>query len=427
MRGKDSARRAAVSCSPSSADLVHPMMRTPSVVPAAVTFLLAACAVPALAQAPRWPAATWPTATPESQGLDPSPLAALRRAIDSGTYGSIDRLVVVRDGYLVVDHAWNRDYRALSRGRRGLLGCGQDACDGWNGHPEFNYFDPGTHPWYKGRRVHSLQSVTKSVTSALIGVAIGRGEIRGTDVPLLSFLDGYDLTRVDPRLRRATLDDLLTMRTGIEWHEQDRPLDSTNTTWQLEVSRDWVQFTLDQPMDADPGTKWVYNSGGSQLMSAVLRKATGQTADKYAEAHLFGPLGIRDYHWKLTPTGLPDTEGGLFLEALDLARIGWLYLNDGVWNGTRILAPGYAAASVARRADRINSAGWGYGYQWWRVDRNGEEVWAGLGFGGQFLLVLPRYRMVGVINSWTLHDTAPRGVLMPFIDALISAARPGGR
>jgi len=379
------------------------------------------------AQTPRWPGAAWPTAAPESQGLDPARLNALHLAIDSGNYGSVDRMVVVRNGYLVMNHSYDRDYRTLSRGRKGWLGCGEGACDGWNGPEEFNYYDAATHPWYRGRRVHTLQSVTKSVTSALIGVALHRGEIRGLSEPLLLFLGDYNLSRVDPRLRRATLEDLLTMRTGIEWHEQDRPLDSTNTTWQLENSRDWVQFTLDQPMDADPGAKWVYNSGGSQLMSAVIRKATGQTADRYAESHLFGPLGIRDHHWKKTPTGLPDTEGGLYLEALDLARIGWLYLNDGVWDGTRVLPPGFAAASVARHADRINNAGWGYGYQWWRVDRAGEEVWAGLGFGGQFLLVLPRHRMVGVINSWTLFDSTPRNVLMPFLDALIAAAAPAGR
>src|SRR4030095_12245439 len=111
---------------------------------------------------------------------------------------------------------------------------------------------------------------------------------------------------------------------------------STNTTAQLENARDWVQFTLDQPMDADPGTKWVYNSGGSPRMPQVVRHATDSTIEQYAERHLFGPLGIKDYHWKKTPTGLPDAEGGLYLAAQDLAKIGLLYLNDGVWAGTRL-------------------------------------------------------------------------------------------
>ena len=116
------------------------------------------------------------------------------------------------------------------------------------------------------------------------------------------------------------------MRTGIEWHETDRPMDDSNTTIQLERSQDWVQFTLDQAMDAAPGAKWVYNSGGSQLMAAILQKATGQRMDRFAETNLFGPLGIDDYHWKTTPAGLPDALGGLYLEAKDLAKVGYLYL-----------------------------------------------------------------------------------------------------
>ena len=145
-------------------------------------------------------------------------------------------------------------------------------------------------------------------------------------MPLLSFFKDRDLSRVDPRLQRATLADLLTMRSGIEWHEQDRPLDPTNTTVQLEWSKDWIAFTLSQPMDADPGTKWAYNSGGSALMAGIIRTATGRHIDEYANEWLFRPIGIRDFHWKKTPTGHPDTEGGLYLAADDLARIGYLYL-----------------------------------------------------------------------------------------------------
>src|SRR5688500_20156608 len=89
-------------------------------------------------------------------------------------------------------------------------------------------------------------------------------------------------------------------------------------------------------MDAEPGTKWAYNSGGSMLLSGIVRTATSQHIDEYARAHLFGPIGIRDFHWKRTPTGHPDTEGGLYLTAEDLARIGYLYLRDGVWNGRQI-------------------------------------------------------------------------------------------
>ncbi len=359
-------------------------------------------------QAP-WPTEGWATSTLEAQGLNGTLFADLDRTIEDGTYGHIDRMVVVKNGYLIVNERYENDYRAASRGRD------------MSPH-QYNYYHPDWHPYFQGRDVHSLQSVTKSVTSALIGIAIGRGEIDGTGAPLLSFFGDYDLSRVDRRLRDATLDDLLTMRSGIEWHETDRPMNSTNTTIQLEASEDWIQFTLDQPMDADPGTKWVYNSGGSHLMSGVIKAATGLYVDEYAEAHLFGPLGIQDYHWKKTPKGFPDTEGGLYLEAEQLAKFGYLYLNDGVWNGRRILPEGWTEASTDRRVERVDRSGRGYGYQWWRLDRRGTEVWAGLGYGGQYLLVLPEHDLVGVVNSWNLFGAAQSQVLGRFLDALIALA-----
>lgn len=179
-------------------------------------------------------------------------------------------------------------------------------------------------------------------------MALQRGEIQKLDVPFLTFFKDRDLSRVDPRLHRATLDDVLTMRTGIEWHEQDRPLDATNTTMQLEAAKDWIQFTLVQPMDAEPGTKWAYNSGGNMLLSGIIRAATGKFIDDYAREYLFSPLGIRDFHWKRTPTGHPDTEGGLYLSAPDLAKIGQLYLADGVWDGRRLLPAGFAVRATTR-------------------------------------------------------------------------------
>jgi CubicO group peptidase (beta-lactamase class C family) len=283
---------------------------------------------------------------------------------------------------------------------------------------EFNYLHPNWHPYYQGRDVHTLQSVTKSIAATVIGIALGRGEIASLDRPFLEFFKDRDLSRVDPRLRGATLADLLTMRSGIEWHEGDRPLDDTNTTVQLEKSRDWIAFTLAQPMDADPGTKWTYNSGGSQLMSGVIRTATRRHIDDYAREHLFGPLGIKDFHWKRTPTGHPDTEGGLYLGALDLAKIGYLYVNDGVWAGRRILPAGWVKNATTRHA-RAVAGNWDYGFQWWLTARNGVDVWAGRGFGGQLLIVLPDRDVVGVINAWNIFGDRAANIFEPFVAALV--------
>ena len=363
-----------------------------------------------------------------AQAAAPSdPLTRLVERIRAGTHGNVDQLYVMRDGKVLVSERFDRDYREISKGKINAIGCGWECADSARMN-EFNYLHPTWHPWYQGRPVHTLQSVTKSVTATLFGIALRRGEIKRLDEPLTSYLKGYDLSRVDPRLHKATLADLLTMRSGIEWHETDRPLDSTNTTFQLETSRDWMRFTLSQPMDADPGTKWVYNSGGSALMAAVIRQATGVHADVYARRHLFGPLGITDFHWKKTPTGHPDTEGGLYLAAPDLAKIGQLYMDDGVWQGRRILPAGWAREATGRLVQNINPANQaspGYGYQWWRYDRRGTDIWAGNGFGGQFLVVIPQHRIVAVVNSWNIPGLTPgqiTPIFNPFIDALLAVA-----
>ena len=385
-----------------------------------LTLLTGGLITGAAAQQAPWPTEGWTESSPAAQGLDSMPFVELVSGIGEGAFGNVDRLVVIRNGYLVVNERWENDYRALSEGFNSALGCGWETCTDPADIHQYNYVYPDHHPYYMGRDVHSLQSVTKSVTSVLIGIAIMRGEISGMDALLLSFFEDYDLSGVDDRLRRAALEDLLTMRSGIEWHE-DRPFDSTNTTLQLEWSDDWIQFTLDQPTDADPGEKWVYNSGGSHLMSGIIKQATGKYVDEYAEEYLFGPLGISDYHWKQTPTRYPDTEGGLYLEAEQLAKIGYLYLNGGLWDGKRIVSEDWIGTSVARHADPVNQAGWGYGYQWWRLDRDDTEVWAGLGFGGQFLLVMPEHNLIGVVNSWNLFGRPDQSPLRGLMEAMLGA------
>jgi hypothetical protein len=346
-------------------------------------------------------------------------LGSLDGAIRSGSFGFVDRLYVVRGGKVLANFRYEQDYRRISRGRVSAIGCGEGCADQSLLH-HYNYFHPDWHPYYQGRDVHTLQSVTKSIAATVIGIALGRGDLKTLDQPFLEHFRDRELSRLDVRLQKATIRDVLTMRTGIEWHENDRPLDDTNTTVQLEKSRDWIQFTLDQPMDADPGTKWVYNSGGSQLLSGIIRQATGRFIDDYAREHLFTPLGIADFHWKRTPTGHPDTEGGLYLSAEGLARIGELYLKDGVWNGRRILPVGWVADATTRHVRNV-AAGWDYGYQWWMTTHNGVDVWAGRGFGGQLLLVVPAHDTVVVVNAWNVFGAKAQNILRPVLDAALAS------
>ena len=151
--------------------------------------------------------------------------------------------------------------------------------------------------------------------------------------------------------------------------------------------------------------------------------------DKYAEKYLFGPLGIKRYHWKITPTGLPDTEGGLYLEPYDLAKIGYLYLNDGIWDGKRILPEGWVESSVhphipdvAPKNDLNNMA---YGYQWWLLPYDNqatEYVYACLGYGGQYLLVAPKDNLIAVFNGWNIYNK-PRLPLTVFFDYVLKSIK----
>ena len=363
--------------------------------------------------ATRWPGERWEVSTPSAEGLDGEPLEVLAKAIREDRFGYVDRMLVVRHGAVVLDEAFDHNYRAITRGLD------------YEGH-QYAYENPTFHPFHRGTGLHTLQSITKSVTSALVGIALERGEIAGSHVRVLASFPEVPLPDDDERRQVIRLVDLLTMRSGIEWHETDRPIGPTNTTIQLEESDDWIRFTLAQPMDSDPGEKWVYNSGASQLLSGILRRATGRHAHDYAREHLFEPIGIDDFHWKRTPRGYADTEGGLYLRSEDLARFGYLFLRDGEWDGLQVVSREWVRSSTARIVDDVAPGSAadnrGYGYQWWRLDRGETAVWAGLGYGGQYLLVIPEHDLVGVINSWNIFG-GRRSVLAPFLDALLAAAR----
>jgi CubicO group peptidase (beta-lactamase class C family) len=369
-----------------------------------------------------WPTAGWPTSTLAAEGMRSAPWGSLDSAIRAGRHGNVDHLLVIRHGRQVLRHDYRRDYATIAAGRRTAIGCGPGACAGHQVTPGFNYYDPAEHPYYRGGAPHNLQSTTKSIVATVLGAAVHQGVIASLDEPLLRHLAAYRDVRTDPRLERATLRDLLTMRSGIEWHEQDRPLDSTNTTLLLEGSRDWVRFTLAQPMDADPGTKWAYNSGGSHLISAIIHGATGRDAEAYGREFLFGPLGITDLYWKRGGGGLPDGEGGLYLRPEDLAKIGYLYLHDGVWEGRRLLPAGWARDATARHVELGTSPnGPGYGYQWWRLDRGGEEFWVTRGFGGNYLVIAPRLGIIAVALGWNVFLDPVPDVLGPLLNAILAS------
>ncbi|MDQ2966231.1 MAG: beta-lactamase family protein [Chloroflexota bacterium] len=339
-----------------------------------------------------WPTKGWPESTPEACGLDRGALDALDVEFASGKHGYIDGMLVIRYGRVAYEKAYTQDYDRLFEGK-GAPGI-------------YNYYDPDWHPYYKRGLLHTMQSVSKSVTSALIGIAIRRGEIPGVDEKVMPSFSVFKVGP-DPRRERMTVRDVLTMTTGIRWDEESTDYtDAANNCAVMESKDDWIQYVLDQPMAEVPGKVFVYNSGATQLLSYLIFKATGKQADDYAKEHLFGPLGIESF-WKRTPKGLADTEGGLYLKPRDLAKIGYLYSHDGVWEGKRILPPGWVRDST-RSSVATNEKPFGYGYQWWVISQKGPgsyDAYAAWGYGGQLLIVAPALELIAVFTGWNIYDT----------------------
>ena len=271
----------------------------------------------------------------------------------------------------------------------------------------YNYFDPAWHPYHDGTDEHTMQSVSKTVTSATIGVAMARGDFKTPlSTPVLHYFDETKVKNVDARKRRMSVRDLLTMTSGLDWNE-DLPYDDpANPSDLMEASDDWVQFVIDRPMKEEPGTVFAYSSGASELLAYIFKRETGIDIEAYARSHLFAPLGIRNYFWKRTPLGVVDTEGGLYLRTADLAKIGQLYLDDGRWNGQPLMTSDWVKESLLPRIDA--GEGFQYGYQWWLLPYGEPQrlAWVARGMGGQRLIVFPAEHLIVVSTAWHILKEA---------------------
>jgi hypothetical protein len=366
---------------------------------------------------------TWPSAKPSQVGLNPAVLDSLDAEITAGKYGNIDRMLVIRRGRIVVDKRYPRDYDAI-------YGDSSRASSSLNNSHDptgpFNYFNPWWHPTYRRGTLHTLQSVSKTVASAVIGVAVTRGEFPTLDTPILTFFDTAAVANLDPRKRRITIRHLLTMSGGFDWNESIPYSDPRNTAGALEASPDWVKFTIDRPMMREPGTQFNYSSGESALLAHIFFRATGVDIEEYAARHLFAPLGITNWHWKRTTSGAIDTEGGLYLDATDLARIWQLWLQGGRWQGTTVVSEAWVRESVTPHVATSTRAGAPkYGFKWWLYNnpvQTDAYIWAGSGFGGQFPMAFPDQEMVVVFNAWNIAG-GPTLPLRAVQERLIRAAK----
>jgi CubicO group peptidase (beta-lactamase class C family) len=322
----------------------------------------------------------WALSTPAAESIDPPRLSSLTTAAAAGSYGQIDALVIARNGRLCVDAYFN--------------GTSQD--------------------------VHEMQSVTKSVTSALVGAALARGTFRDVRAPLVDVLPEFAAAAVgDPGKRAIGIDHVLTMSAGLDWDETSyQNGDPRNTLTVMNSSADWVGFVTGRRTVEPPGIRFNYNSGGVILVGAALRAASGQDVIAFATDALFAPLGIRAFTWTRNPSKPEQVHagGGLSLRARDAAKFGELYLDDGVWRGVRLLPAAWIHDSFAPRVAASDGAR--YGYLWWlRTSAGGDDVAEAWGTRGQHIFVVPARRLVVVVTARDNQVDGGRRILEVVLDA----------
>jgi CubicO group peptidase (beta-lactamase class C family) len=246
------------------------------------------------------------------------------------------------------------------------------------------------------------------VVSTLIGIAIDEGRLAGVKSRVLDLLPDREFADVGPDKGAMTVEDVLTMRTGLDWLESDA------TFYRMYQSRDWLGFVLDMRMAEQPGVAFRYCSGCSHVLSTLVQRATGANTYDYARAKLFEPLGIAGPEWERAPDGVPIGGWGLFLTPRDMAKLGYLFLNEGHWDGRQIVSAEWVRAATAKRVTADD--GFGYGYQWWWHDRL--DAYFARGRAGQLIFVVPGKRLVVVITADEMNDRP----LLDLIERYVVAA-----
>ncbi len=311
-----------------------------------------------------WPTEGWRTSTPEEQDMDSAKLDQMMEYIDEQDL-IIESVVVVRNGYIVFE-----EY-------------------------------PG--PLYDQDMPHVVHSVTKSFASALIGIAIEEGFIDGIEQKFVDLFPERTIENLDSQKESITLEHILTMTAGLEWNEFQYPWtdpqgnpDPRNDYIKALFSDDPVQYVLDLPMMEEPGVRWNYNGGTSHLLSAIVAEATGYDTLDFAREFLFAPLGITEVRWDSDRHGIRYGGSGLYLTPRDMAKFGYLYLHDGMWDGEQVVPADFVAE--ATKTHYAVDGYTGYGYQsWWTC--LGTEVYYAAGILGQRIDVVPDLDLVVVFTA----------------------------
>jgi len=327
-----------------------------------------------------WPTTGWRSSTPEMQGMDPAKLLIADEFIQN-RLPDVFSLLVVKNGYLVFEKYYS---------------------------------------WGSPEKYAVVHSVTKSVMSALIGIALDKGYLNSVDQKLIEFFPEYITDETDPRKKEISLKDLLTMSAGFRWNDRGPVMRFWYT------SSNWAKFSIELPLENNPGDVFNYNSSISHLLSIILSKSTKTGTLNFAKKNLFEPLGISSY-WHQDPQGYYIGGFGLGLSARDLAKIGFLYLNNGYWNGQPIVSEYWVKESTARQIKAFRHpiyGRFGYGYQWWvkKVDDcNSFRAW---GRRGQFIVIVPELDLVIAVTSETAMPHPPTAIhYSPLFDLVAAAVK----
>lgn len=315
-----------------------------------------------------WPTEGWQTSTPEQQGIDSDKLADMLLVIREKEI-QIHSLLIIRDGYAVLDATF--------------------------------------YP-YNGKDVHDVASVTKSVMTTLIGIAAEQGKL-GLEDNLVSFFPDRTIADLDERKQAITVRHLVSMSSGLDCSADE----DEKTLKEMVASPDYVQFVLDRQVSWSPGEQFVYCSPAIHLLSPILQQATGMPALDFARKYLFEPLGIHDAMWERDPQGYYDGWGDISLRPQDMAKIGFLFLHNGQWDGQQIVSSQWIEQATQAHMDTGRDP---YGYGWW-IDPAVEGAYRADGRGGQYIFILPKWNMVVVTTGGGfMMDEFAKMLLASFVD-----------
>jgi CubicO group peptidase (beta-lactamase class C family) len=315
-----------------------------------------------------WPTQGWRASSPEEQGMDSQKLAQILEQANSKSL-NLHSLLVIRHGYIVSE----------------------------------TYFGS-----YQQDTRHDLYSCTKSFISTLVGIALDRGKLTNTNQRVLDFFPNLAPQNRDAQKEAMTLADLLTMRSGLDWQEGD-PVYTA-----MYRSPDWVKYVLDKPMVSAPGSQFNYCSGCTHVLSAILQRTTGQSTRDFAEQYLFKPLGIVNVSWEADSNGIAIGGWGLQLTPREMAKLGYLYLHNGAWDGQQIVSANWVKTATEKHTATNGNSG--YGYQWWTYPAlNG---YMASGRYSQLIVVIPASDLV-IVTTAAMDDS---GEIFKLIEQYIAPA-----